>query len=221
MSGQLRSNNSSNNSTIEAVKPADFICLEDVIPGIVIDARYAGSNNFIGRPVPGYPTSRLVLTHSATQALVRVQNSLAKKGLALKIFDAYRPQCAVDYFIEWAADSLDLLKKDDYYPHLDKSEIIPLGYIAARSSHTRGSTVDLTLVDTTSGEDVDMGSDFDFFDPVSSPSSKEVNAEQRHNRLFLQQEMFDHGFQPLEQEWWHFTLADEPYPETYFNFPVS
>jgi D-alanyl-D-alanine dipeptidase len=204
----------------EPTRPDDFVDLTDVIPGLVIEQRYFGSNNFIGRPIAGYEANVVYLTRPAASALRDVQQDLAAEGLGLKVFDGYRPQRAVDDFMRWAADPGATSMKAAYYPDVDKSELIPKGYIAERSGHSRGSTVDLTLIELATGEEVDMGSPFDFFDPVSWPSSTAVPESARANRMHLRELMLRHGFDPLEEEWWHFTLHDEPYPNSYFDFPV-
>ena len=149
-----------------------------------------------------------------------MQQVLAADGLGLKVFDAYRPQRAVDDFMRWAADPDDTTMKATYYPNVDKSDLIPKGYIAARSGHSRGSTVDVTLARLTDGRELDMGGPFDYFDPLSWPSSMRVTAAQYRNRMKLREVMTRHGFEPLREEWWHFTLRSEPYPDTYFDFPV-
>jgi len=203
-----------------AQRPDDFVALRSVIPDLQVELRYSGNNNFIGRPVAGYQAEVAYLTRPAALALRDVQQELAADSLGLKVFDAYRPQRAVDDFMAWAADPNDTAMKHTYYPDVDKTALIPDGYIAQRSGHSRGSTVDLTLVRRDSGEALDMGSPFDYFDPVSWPSSTSVTAAQHANRMKLRAVMVRHGFIPLEQEWWHFTLRDEPYPDRYFDFPV-
>jgi len=200
--------------------PEDFTDLQNAIPGIEIELRYLGSDNFIGRPIAGYERNVVYLTRAAAMALRDVQRELAAEGLGLKVFDGYRPQRAVDDFMRWADDPDDVAKKADYYPTVDKAKLVPNGYIARRSGHSRGSTVDLTLIDRGSGEALDMGSPYDFFDPVSSSSSTSVSDTAFANRMKLREVMVRHGFEPLEEEWWHFTLGDEPYPDRYFDFPV-
>lgn len=200
--------------------PEDFADLQSIIPGIEVELRYFGSDNFVGRPIAGYQANVAYLTRAAATALGNAQRELATDGLALRILDAYRPQRAVRDFMAWAADPDATTMKSAYYPELDKSELIPEGYIAERSGHSRGSTVDLTLIDLDSGEELDMGSPYDFFDPASWPGSDRVSETAQRNRTKLREIMLRHGFEPLDEEWWHFTLRDEPYPDTYFDFPV-
>lgn len=201
--------------------PDGFVYLEDVIPAIRLEIRYCSNNNFIGRPVDGYRKPRAILTREAAAALQGVQEELVPFGFGVKVFDAYRPQRAVDNFVRWAADLDDTKAKVQYYPDVAKQDLFKDGYIAARSSHSRGSTVDLTIVELSSGAELDMGSPFDFFGPASWPASTLVPPSRLANRLLLRTLMMKYGFNPYEQEWWHFTLAGEPYPETYFDFPVE
>ena len=200
----------------------EFVCLEDFLPSILTDLRYCSVNNFIGEPVDGYEAARAILSKAAAASLVKVQEELSLFGLGLKIFDAYRPQRAVDHFVRWAKKHDDNRMKPLYYPNIDKEQLIPDGYIIPRSSHSRGSTVDLTIITNSGGRvrELDMGSPFDFFDPISWPGNLGVTAQQRANRMLLSTVMGNHGFVPLAQEWWHFTLANEPFPDTYFDFPV-
>jgi D-alanyl-D-alanine dipeptidase len=200
--------------------PDNFVYLCEVIPGLAQDLRYFSTNNFIGERIPGYEVERLISTVEAALTLKKVQQDLAYGGLALKVFDAYRPQRAVDYFIRWAHDPSDIRGKAEYYPNLHKTGIFPGGYLVELSSHSRGSTVDLTIIDQLTGAELDMGTPFDFFDPLSWPGSTQVTAQQRANRMLLRAVMGKHGFVPVDEEWWHFTLGNEPYPDTYFDFPV-
>ena len=202
-------------------RAAGFIDLADIEPEIRQDIRYAGRDNFVGAPIDGYEAPACLLTRPAAAALGMVQADLAPYGLALKVYDCYRPQRAVDHFVRWAADPGDVARKADYYPDVPKHELFERGYVAERSGHSRGSTVDLTLVDAASGAALDMGGPWDFFDPSSWPDSAEPPAEARAARLALREAMTRRGFRPYEQEWWHFTLADEPYPDSYFDFPVT
>lgn len=197
-----------------------FVDLRDRIPDVVLDVRYAGSDNFVGEPITGYEAPRVYLTLEAASALQLVQAELADSGLGLKVFDGYRPQQAVDHFVAWAQDLEDIRMRDKYYPAVAKENLFQDGYIAARSGHSRGSTVDLTLIDRRSGEELDMGSGWDFFDPVSWPDSQDVTPAQYANRMLLSDIMQRHGFNPLRTEWWHFTLRNEPYPEQYFDFVI-
>jgi D-alanyl-D-alanine dipeptidase len=206
--------------TPEPPRPEQFVDLQGAVPGLEIEMRYAGRNNFVGRPIAGYEANVVYLTREAATALGKVQNVLVTEGLGLKVFDAYRPQRAVDDFMRWASDPDDRAMKDAYYPTVDKSMLVAKGYIAERSGHSRGSTVDLTLIDLRTGNELDMGSPYDFFDPISWPSSDAVSKVAQENRIKLREIMVAHGFEPLDQEWWHFTLRDEPYPDRYFNFPV-
>ena len=198
--------------------PSDFVEVVTVMPDLLVDARYAGTDNFTGQRVPGYESRCLMLTQAAAQALHAVQLAVAGDGLSLKVFDAYRPQRAVDFFLQWTRSSDDLRLKAAYYPAINKAELFALGYLVQHSSHSRGSTVDLTLVNTSTGVELDMGTNFDFFDERSRPDSMAVTDEQRKHRLLLSTLMMQQGFVPLEAEWWHFTLRDEPYPQTYFDF---
>jgi len=203
--------------------PPGFVEIRDVAPGVMVDLRYLGHDNFVGARVDGYVTERCYLTAEAAAALAKVQAELAAFGLGLKVFDAYRPQRAVDHFVRWAEDLDDTKTKARYYPGIHKEHLFRDGYIAARSGHSRGSTVDLTLVSLDDGAPVelDMGTGWDFFGPDSWPSSRAVTPQQRANRMLLQSLMVQHGFRPLAEEWWHFTLIDEPFPETYFDLPVE
>lgn len=200
--------------------PADFVYLRAVIPDLVQDVRYFSTDNFIGERIPGYTADKLIATAATAQALHAVQQDLAYSSLALKVFDAYRPQRAVDYFIRWALDPTDVRRKTEYYPNLAKEELFPAGYLVEFSTHSRGSTVDLTLIDRLSGLELDMGTPFDFFDPRSWPGSIAVTPQQRANRMLLRALMTKHGFSAVDEEWWHFTLSNEPYPDTWFDFPI-
>lgn len=200
--------------------PDNFVYLREVVPGIAEDVRYFSGANFIGERIPGYEAGHIIVTLEAALALRKVQQDLAYSGLALKVFDGYRPQRAVDFFGRWAADSEDTRCKAEYYPNLNKGDLFPLGYLVRQSSHSRGSTVDLTLIDHLSGTELDMGTPFDFFDLLSWPSALAVTPEQRSNRLLLRLAMQKAGFIPVEEEWWHFTLENEPWPQQYFDFVI-
>jgi zinc D-Ala-D-Ala dipeptidase len=212
-------------STIEAGSlPEPFVYVEEVIPNIKIDLRYSSDNNFLGRCVDGYVGSRCILTRDAAEALQKVQEDLNRFGLGLKIYDAYRPQRAVDDFVRWGKDLHDTKTKKDFYPSVQKENLFKEGYIAEKSSHSRGSTVDLTTISMdgeTSGRDLDMGSGFDFFGPESWPDCLSMSPNQRANRMLLRVLMEKHGFEPYSKEWWHFTFKNEPFPNTYFDFPVE
>jgi len=188
---------------------------------VEFDLRYYSDNNFIGQPIPGFHGNALIVSLQAAIALKKVQQDLAYSNFALKFFDAYRPQQAVDYFVRWANDPDDIRMKAQYYPNVDKDELIPKSFIAAKSSHSRGSTVDVTIISLENGQELDMGTPFDLFDQKSWPSDTTVSVQQRANRQLLRSVMSKHGFAGLEEEWWHFTLFDEPYPDTYFDFPVK
>lgn len=202
--------------------PENFVNIEKAIPGVIVDLRYNTPDNFVGQAIDGYHSDNCYITTEAARALAAVQEELAAFKLGLKIFDAYRPQRAVDHFVRWAEDLDDTKMKAKYYPNVAKEQLFRDGYIAARSGHSRGSTVDLTVVSLGAGSpaELDMGTGWDFFGPKSWPSSTEVSPQQRANRMLLQLLMVKHGFRPLAEEWWHFTLEDEPYPETYFDFEV-
>lgn len=188
---------------------------------LTIDVRYFGQDNFVGERIDGYQAEKIFITSQAAMALFNVQSALSKQGLGLKIFDAYRPQRAVDHFVRWAEDLNDTRMKAKFYPQVEKANLFRDGYIASRSGHSRGSTVDLTLIKLTDGSELDMGTPWDFFDLRSWPSSDEVTEQQRANRHRLRDIMLTHGFKPLAEEWWHFTLVDEPFPDTYFDFLVK
>lgn len=198
-----------------------FVLLADYVPGIIQEIRYYSTYNFIGDRIDGYEEPCALVTVEAARALMSVSNEMAALGFRLKVFDAYRPASAVKRFVLWSIDDLDLRMKPFFYPDLDKEELFLRGYIAKQSSHSRGSTVDLTLLDMETGKEVDMGGPFDLFSEVSHPDYRGITDEQYANRMFLRDAMLRNGFEPIDCEWWHFTLADEPYPDTYFDFPVS
>ena len=201
--------------------PDDFVVVADFIPDIIQEIRYHSTYNFVGERITGYEEPKSILTRKAAEALKAVSDDVMAQGYRLKVYDAYRPQCAVDHFVRWAEDVDDTRMKAYFYPEVPKSELFEREYIMARSGHTRGSTVDLTLFDMQTGKEVDMGGPFDWFGELSHPDYEAITAEQKANRLILREAMLRHGFKPLESEWWHFTLKDEPYPDTYFNFPIK
>jgi D-alanyl-D-alanine dipeptidase len=204
--------------------PKGFVYADEMIPDLRLDLRYAGSHNFVGERIDGYIKQRCIMTREAAETLKKVQEELRPFGLGLKVFDAYRPQRAVDHFVRWARDVSDTRMKGEFYPDVEKKDLFRDGYIAAKSGHSRGSTVDVTIV-SLKGKDpdreLDMGSGFDFFGPRSWPEYPGISPSLRAHRMLLQMVMKKHGFQPYPREWWHFTLKDEPYPETSFNFPVE
>ncbi len=198
-----------------------FVLLSDYVPSAIQEIRYFSTYNFIGDRIDGYEQPVAIITKEAARALKAAANELNVKGYRMKIYDAYRPATAVKHFVVWGIEDLDQRMKLFFYPDLEKQALFELGYIASKSSHSRGSTVDLTLLDMETGKEVDMGSPFDYFSEVSHPDYKGVTDEQYANRMMLRNVMLKHGFEPIDCEWWHFTLADEPYPDTYFEFPVN
>jgi D-alanyl-D-alanine dipeptidase len=222
--------------------PAGFVYLTEAVPDTILEIRYYSTYNFVGDRIDGYERPVAMLTVEAAKALQAVSDDVKAQGYRLKIFDAYRPQRAVTHFMNWAKDVNDTRMKQFFYPNLDKSVLFPLGYLAVKSGHSRGSTVDLTLFDMVTEKEVDMGGTFDWFGEESHPdwcgnpetgeytgdfpgntppANGKINAEQFRNRLILRQAMMRHGFKPVVEEWWHFTLANEPYPDTYFDYPVK
>ena len=217
-----------------------FVTITDVVPDVILEIRYFGTYNFVGDRIDGYEAPTALLTAEAAQALRAVSDDVKAQGYRLKIYDAYRPQKAVDHFVRWAADISDVRMKTYFYPDLDKSVLFDQEYIMAKSGHTRGSTVDLTLFDMNTEKELDMGGTFDWFGPEShpdfcgnpetgeytgdnakSPAGRSITPEQFANRMILRRAMLRHGFKPLSTEWWHFTLAEEPFPDRYFEFPVK
>ena len=227
----------------EAAPEADsseFVTITDAVPDAILEIRYFSTYNFVGDRIDGYLEPTALLTKRAADSLRAVSDELLTLGYRIKVFDAYRPQCAVDHFVRWAADISDTRMKSYFYPDLDKSVLFEQEYIMEKSGHTRGSTIDLTLFDMNSEMEVDMGGTFDWFGPEShpdfcgnpdngefngdgsvSPSGMTITAEQFANRMLLRNVMVKHGFKTLDSEWWHFTLKDEPFPDTYFTFPVK
>ena len=200
---------------------SDFVLLSEAVPDAILEIRYYSTYNFIGDRIDGYEEPLAFLTKEAAAALKAASDELIEKGYRLKIYDAYRPQEAVTNFVEWAKDTEDTRMKEYFYPELDKSVLFAQGYIAEHSGHSRGSTVDLTLFDMKTEKEVDMGGTFDYFGELSHPDYKGITDEQYNNRMILRDAMVNNGFRPLEEEWWHFTLENEPYPDTYFTFPVN
>ena len=198
-----------------------FVVLADYVPSIIQEIRYHSTYNFVGDRIDGYEEPCALLTLDAARALQVVASQMAARGLRLKVYDAYRPARAVKHFMLWGIEDLDLRMKPFFYPDLNKDDIFVRGYIAKQSSHSRGSTVDLTLFDMETGKELDMGGPFDLFSEVSHPDYRGITDEQYDNRMLLRDAMLRNGFEPIDCEWWHFTLADEPFPDTYFDFPVS
>jgi D-alanyl-D-alanine dipeptidase len=236
----------SNTPTIIVSKaPEEFVDVQEVIPSIVLDVRYCTAHNFVGRRVDGYEAPKCYLTQTAAESLKRVQEELSQFSLSLKIYDGYRPQRAVDHFVRWAEDISDTLTKKEFYPTIDKRNLFRDGYIARKSGHSRGSAVDLTIVPVpvpdqeryVEGQDlcncylpaekrfrdnsIDMGTGFDCFHALSWTANDQIGAQQRANRLLLKTVMEKHGFRNYEKEWWHYSLQDEPFPDTYFNFVIE
>ena len=204
-----------------AADSSGFVLLSEAVPDAILEIRYYSTYNLVGDRIDGYEQPTALLTKEAAAALRQVSDDLAKKGYRLKIYDAYRPQKAVTHFMNWAKNTGDTRMKTYFYPELDKSVLFAQGYIAERSGHSRGSTVDLTLFDMKTEKEVDMGGTFDYFGKRSHPDFKGVTKAQYANRMLLRRAMLARGFRPLPEEWWHFTLDKEPYPDTYFTFPVS
>lgn len=199
----------------------DFVYLRDVDASIKTELRYFSNQNFIGKPIDGYKKDCVILTKQTAEALKKIQTILKKEGFSLKVFDAYRPQQAVNHFVRWARVLNDTLMKKEYYPNVPKSQLFQQGFIASKSGHTRGSTVDITLIKLNTGVELDMGSAYDFFGEESHPFYKKITKKQQENRLYLRKIMLENGFNPYDNEWWHFTLKIEPFPDTYFNFPIE
>ena len=200
--------------------PEGFVLVGETIPDALLDIRYYSTYNFVGDRIDGYEAPVAVITREAADALKLVSDDMKEQGLRLVIYDAYRPQQAVDHFARWAEDIADTRMKAVFYPDVNKADLFEKGFIARRSGHSRGSTVDLTLLDEKSGTLLDMGGPFDFFGELSHPDYTGVTPAQYANRMLLQSAMMKRGFKPLSTEWWHFTLVDEPYPKTFFAFPV-
>ena len=198
-----------------------FVYITDVVPDAILEIRYYSTYNFVGARIDGYLAPTALLTKEAADSLKAVSDEMMQQGFRLKIYDAYRPQKAVDHFVRWAADIPDTLMRQYFYPDVDKSLLFEQEYIMEKSGHTRGSTVDLTLFDMSTEKEVDMGGTFDWFGEESHPDYRDITEEQFANRMLLREAMLRHGFKPLDSEWWHFTLKDEPFPDTYFNFPVK
>ena len=219
---------------------SQFVTLTDVVPDAILEIRYFGTYNFVGERIDGYLEPTALLTKQAADSLRAVSDDVKAKGYRLKIYDAYRPQRAVDHFVRWSKDFSETRMKTYFYPDLEKDVLFPQEYICEKSGHTRGSTVDLTLFDMTTEKELDMGGTFDWFGPEShpdfcgnpetseftgdnskSPANRSITSEQFANRMILRQAMLRHGFKAMPTEWWHFTLQDEPFPDTYFTFPVK
>ncbi|MBQ7719096.1 MAG: M15 family metallopeptidase [Clostridia bacterium] len=201
--------------------PSGFVLLGEFVPHIVQEIRYYSTYNFIGDRIDGYEEPCALATVEAARALKSAAAELLVQGYRLKLFDAYRPARAVKHFVLWGIEDQDVRMKPYFYPDLEKQSLFAEGYIAKRSSHSRGSAVDVTLLDMKTGKEVDMGSPFDLFSEISHPDCRDITGEQYENRMLLQKTMVRNGFRTLDCEWWHFSLEDEPYPDTYFDFPVS
>ena len=210
-----------NTTKISPEDSSGFVLLSEAVPDAILEIRYYSTYNFVGDRIEGYEAPVAYLTKEAAKALKEVSDELIKKGYRLKIYDAYRPQRAVLHFARWAEDIKDTRMKKYFYPEVDKSLLFEQGYIDYKSGHSRGSTLDLTLFDMNTEKEVDMGGTFDYFGIKSHPDYKKITKQQFKNRMILREAMTAHGFRPLSTEWWHFTLNNEPYPDTYFDFPVT
>lgn len=218
--GAMTANTWAQTANNQEKMPKGFVVLSDVVPDIIQEIRYHSTYNFVGTRVDGYEEPVALITRQAAEALKAVNRELMAQGYRIKVYDTYRPQRAVSHFVRWAKAISDTLTKQSFYPEVDKRLLFKLGFIASKSGHSRGSTIDLTLVHAQSGKEVDMGGVFDYFGQLSHPSYQQITKGQKANRMLLRRVMMKHGFAPLSTEWWHFTLKDEPYPDTYFDFPV-
>tara|TARA_B100000579_G_scaffold192101_1_gene156960 strand:+ start:196 stop:867 length:672 start_codon:yes stop_codon:yes gene_type:complete len=205
---------------LKAQLPNNFVYLDEIIKDVVINLKYLSNDNFIGSPINGYINNRIIITKEAASALKHVQEDLSHFGYGLKVFDAYRPQKAVDHFVKWSKNNNKKMKST-HYPNVKKKRLFKEGYIASKSGHSRGSTIDLTIIDLKNNKELDMGTTYDFFGEESWIDYSKLSSKQRANRLLLQSLMKKYGFRPLKEEWWHFTLHNEPFPEKYFNFNVE
>ncbi|MBQ9312607.1 MAG: M15 family metallopeptidase [Bacteroidales bacterium] len=212
----------STESTTENDGSENFVNLAEAVPDVILEIRYYSTYNFVGKRIEGYLEPTALLTKQAAKTLKEVSDEVKQMGYRLKIYDAYRPQKAVDDFVRWSKDDNDTIMKPYFYPYLNKNVLFKQEYIMEKSGHSRGSTVDLTLFDMTTEKELDMGGTFDFFGIESHPDYKQkITNEQYNNRMILRNVMIKHGFKPISSEWWHFTLKDEPFPDTYFNFDVK
>ena len=203
------------------MNPSGFVLLADYVPNIIQEIRYYSTYNFIGDRIDGYEEPCAILSKEAARALKSAASEFFVQGYRIKVFDAYRPVSAVKHFMLWGIEDTDIRMKPYFYPDIEKQEVFSKGYVAKLSSHSRGSAIDLTLLDMKTGKELDMGSPFDMFSEISHPSYRGISDEQYDNRMRLQKVMVRNGFEPIDNEWWHFKLKDEPYPDTYFEFPVS
>jgi len=201
--------------------PEGFVYAKTVIPDLDVELRYFTTNNFVGDTIDGYKANVLILTAATAEKLKLVQDELQQENLCLKVYDGYRPQRAVNHFIRWARDLNDTINKSQFYPDVNKRNLFKAGYIASRSGHSRGSTLDLTITNGETGEPLDMGSPYDFFGEQSWVDYKAITEQQKANRQLLQSIMLKHNFRNYPKEWWHFTLRWEPFPKTYFDFEVE
>ena len=212
------------NITVTGVKkaglPQGFVYIDELIEDAVIDAKYAGTDNFMGRPANGYLQPLVVMSLEAARRCVEAAGILRSRGYLMKLFDAFRPQRAVDDFMAWGADIDDQRRKPINYPNVNKADVFDLGYIARKSGHSRGSSVDLSIIDMHTMQELDMGSVFDFMDVRSHIVTSGLSDLQEKNRSILRDAMTACGFVTYANEWWHFNLAQEPYPDTYFDFPI-
>lgn len=233
------SKNAEEETYVATEDASNFVVITDVVPDAILEIRYYSTYNFVGARIDGYLEPTALLTRQAADSLKVVSDELKAQGYRLKIYDAYRPQMGVDHFMRWGDDVTDTLMKPYFYPDVPRDSLFDLGYISRRSGHSRGSTIDLTLFDMNTEKELDMGGTFDWFGPEShpnfggnpetgeytgvcnSPAGRTITAEQFENRMILRRAMSRHGFMPYDEEWWHFTLINEPYPDTYFTFPVK
>ena len=199
----------------------NFALIDEEIPNVILDIRYYSDYNFVGKRIDGYEDNCAIMSKEAINALKKVSDELLDYGYKLKIYDAYRPQIAVNHFINWCKNIKDIKMKKYFYPNIDKKDIISRKFISNHSSHSSGSTIDLTLYDIKSDKDVDMGSDFDLFDDISYSHNNKITKYQQKNRDLLINTMTKYGFINYDREWWHFTLKNEPFKNIYFNFNVS
>ena len=221
------------NEPAQETDASAFVNITDVVPDVILEIRYFGTYNFVGARIDGYLQPTALLTREAADSLKAVSDDLKAQGYRLKIYDAYRPQCGVDHFVRWGKDLSDTLMKRYFYPNECKDSLFIKDYIATRSGHSRGSTLDLTLFDMRTEKEADMGGTFDWFGRESHPDcggnpetgtyrqNDTITAQQFENRMILRRAMLAHGFKPYDCEWWHFTLKNEPFPDTYFDIPVK